>query len=1005
MAAHISSAIANLLIQWQYGVLPPRLSFAAIGLILLWGPACCEAQVASGVVEGRVVDPSGAVIPGAAVTLAGAAGPAVASTDREGKYRVAGLRPGAYTLSVVSPGFASFESPRFTLSAGDTQIRNVRLEIKQGSERISVSDTTSGVSVDPGQNAGQIVLRGSDLDSLSDDAEDLANDLQMLAGPSPGPEGPEIFIDGFSGGRMPPKASIREIRVNQNPFSAEYDKVGFGRIEILTKPGADRYHGQASFDFGNRALTARNPYLAGLIVPDYKQEIFAGNFGGPLSKRASFFVDADRRITDENALVNYTSLDSFLNPVNVSSAVVAPSRRFSVSPRVDYALTPGNTLVFRYSFQQNNAKNQGITTQAFDLPSRAYTLESTEQSVQLSESAVIGTSAANDARFQFFRTRSDQTGLSVAPEVDVQGAFTAGGTFPRNFTDRNRFEFQNATTLIHGAHAIKFGMRLRDDRLNQQTATNFNGRFIFSGRSGDARSIDVYRENQLLAAEGVPQTEIAALGFGPAEFLVTTGNPRASVNVIDAGLFIQDEWRVRPNLALSAGVRYEWQNGISDRTDFAPRFGLAWAPGGRAGQASKTVFRAGGGIFYDRFTSNLLMNAALLDGVNETQYIIRSPQFYPDVPDPAVIASISAQQGGGRAVYRVDRQLQTPYMIQTAFAIERQLSRDVSLSVNYSNTRGVHELLTRDINAPLPSSFDRLGRAIGLRPFGNAPGDIYQYEGSGVFRQNQVIVSVTAKVNSKLSFFGYYVYGRAFSNTDGPATMPGDPRNLRNEFGRAAFDNRHRAFVSATASLPFRIRMAPFIFLQSGLPYNVTSGVDTNNDGNPNDDRPAFAQDLSRPSVVSKPGFGVFDTTPAGVANAVVVPRNYLEGPGILSLTVRISRNWTFGESGKGGGNTGGDDIRGGEAIRNGGLGGGSSQSGLASVFGGVKTSKRYSLTATASVRNALNNVNPATPIGSLSSPWFGKSVALNTFGPLPGAGPNAGAGNRHIELQVRLTF
>ena len=187
------------------------------------------------------------------------------------------------------------------------------------------------------------MLKGSDLDSLSDDAEDLSNELQMLAGPAVGPDGGQIYIDGFTGGRMPPKQSIREIRVNQNPFSSEYDRVGFGRIEIFTKPGSDKYHGQVSFDFGNRALTARNPYLLSSIVPNYRQEIFSGNFSGPLSKKASFFVDADRRITDENSLFNYSDLDPSLRPVAVSGAVVSPSRRFSTSPRLDYAFTPNDT--------------------------------------------------------------------------------------------------------------------------------------------------------------------------------------------------------------------------------------------------------------------------------------------------------------------------------------------------------------------------------------------------------------------------------------------------------------------------------------------------------------------------------------------------------------------------------------------------------------------------------------------------------------------------------------
>ena len=216
----------------------------------------------------------------------------------------------------------------------------MRLKIQQQTEKVTVSGTASQLGVDPSQNAGQLVLRGNDLDAFSDDPEDLPTNFRCSPVLPPGPNGGQIFIDGFSDGVIPPKASIREIRVNQNPFSAEYDRVGFGRVEVLTKPGSDKYHGQASFDFGDRALTARNPYLIGPIVPNYRQEMFAGNFGGPISKKASFFIDVNRRITDENSLLNYTSLDSALNPVTISGAVVAPSHRFSISPRVDYALTP-----------------------------------------------------------------------------------------------------------------------------------------------------------------------------------------------------------------------------------------------------------------------------------------------------------------------------------------------------------------------------------------------------------------------------------------------------------------------------------------------------------------------------------------------------------------------------------------------------------------------------------------------------------------------------------------
>ena len=425
--------------------------------------------------------------------------------------------------------------------------------------------------------------------------------------------------------------------------------------------------------------------------------------------------------------------------------------------------------------------------------------------------------------------------------------------------------------------------------MDQKSTTNFNGRFIFSAGTAGASALEVYRQNQLLSAQGVPQSQIAALGFGPSEFLLTAGNPLANVNIFDAGMYLQDDWRIKPNLSLSAGLRYEVQTGISDHVDFAPRVGVAWAPGKRN---TKTVIRAGAGIFYDRFPSSLLLNAALLNGITQTQYIVRNPSFFPEVPDPESLAAL-------KATYQVDARLHAPAMIQAAAGLERQLPHGLSVAVNYSGTRGIHQLLTRDINAPFPTAFNNLGQAIGPRPFGAAAGDIYQYEGSGVFQQTQVIASFNARINSKVSFFGYYLYSRATSDTDGAGTMPSTPYNLRSDYGRAAFDFRHRVFVSAAATLPFRIRMSPFIYLQSGLPYNLISGLDTNNDGNPGDDRPAFAQELARASVIQRTGFGAFDTAPGTLANAVIVPRNYLEGPGILSLTVRVSRSWSFGEAGR----------------------------------------------------------------------------------------------------------
>jgi len=721
-----------------------------------------SAQPSAGVLQVSVTDPSGAAIPGAVVTMTASTGETRTATAAvPGQVRLT-LPAGSYSVQIASPNFVPFRRDEVLVSAGANQTLAVRLEIQTQSSRVTVSDTNAGLSVDPTQNAGQLVLKDADLDSLPDDAEDLANALQMLAGPAVGPDGGQIYVDGFSGGRMPPKQSIREIRVNQNPFSSEYDRVGFGRVEVFTRPGADRYHGQLSFDFGNRALTARNPYLVGPIVPNYRQEMFSGNVSGPISKKASFFIDLDRRITDENSLLNYTDLDSSLRPTAVSGALVAPSRRFSTSPRLDYAVSPNDTLTLRYSFTRNTANNQGITSQGFDQASRAYDLGATEQSAQVSNSIVLGKTAENDTRFQFLRTRSDLRGVSAAPEIDVQGAFTGGGSFALNYTDRNRYEFQDVLMLVRGTHTIKLGTRLRDDRLEQQSETNFNGRFIFSAIPGAAQAIDVYRQNRILAAQGLSAAQIAAAGFGPSEFLLTAGRPVTTVNLFDAGVFVQDDWRLKPNLSLSGGLRYETQNGISDHKDFAPRIGLAWAPSGGRANAPRMVIRAGAGVFYDRFPADLLLTASQLNGANQTQYIVRNPAFFPEVPDPATLAALAQQQGASiRTLHQVDSRLLAPRLIQSAIGIERQLPRNVSLAVNYSYSRGLHQLRARDINAPLPTVFDLTGRAIGPRPYGVSAGDIYQYESSGSFRQHQLIVSVTARLGRRISTYGYYVYGRA----------------------------------------------------------------------------------------------------------------------------------------------------------------------------------------------------------------------------------------------------
>src|SRR6267143_3009210 len=272
--------------------------FAFLGLFPL--PASLHAQTDFGTLRGQITDPSGAVVTDAAVLLTTPSGESIdTTTNKEGFYEFRSLAPGNYTVKVVAPGFAVFTKENFEIAVGQVQKLNFALTIEEQKQKVEVNDSPTNVDVNPQNNAGMVVLKGKDLEALSDDPDELQSDLQALAGPSAGPNGGQIYIDGFTGGTLPPKASIREIRINQNPFSAEYDRLGFGRIEILTKPGTDKFHGQAFMNYGDENFNSRNPFSPN--KPFYQQKFFGGNFSGPLSRKSSFFIDAERRSIDDNA--------------------------------------------------------------------------------------------------------------------------------------------------------------------------------------------------------------------------------------------------------------------------------------------------------------------------------------------------------------------------------------------------------------------------------------------------------------------------------------------------------------------------------------------------------------------------------------------------------------------------------------------------------------------------------------------------------------------------------
>jgi hypothetical protein len=953
------------------------LCLSLVSLALLFFAPGARAQKATGSLRGQVTDPSGSAITTARVTVTWPGGKVTtADTTRDGNFEVKDLPPGKYGVTVTAKGFSPFEMLDLEITADQVQKLDVSLSLAVQQERVIVESNTPTVTVSPETNAGAIVMTEKDLDALSDDPDELQNDLEALAGPSAGPSGGQIYIDGFTAGQLPPKSAIREIRINQNPFSSEFDKLGYGRIEIFTKPGMDLWHGELQLQGNDSAFNSRNPFATS--EPGYESTLFSGNVGGPISKKASFYFSSQYRDINDVSVVSAQILDANFNPVPFSQSIPSPRTRVNVSPRLDYQLTPSNTLTVRYQYFRDDLSNQGVG--GFNLNTLAFHSLSTEHTLQIGDTQVFGTKIVNETRFQFLHEPFEETPFSTLPTLVVPGAFRGGGSGSGTISQViDHYELQNYTQIALRRHTIKFGARLREVTDDDNATAGFNGTFFFS-------SLAAYK-SALQGAGGLP-----------TQFSITLGTPETRDSLFDAGLYVGDDWKVRPNITLSSGLRLETQTAIHDHLDWAPRLAVAWGLGHGKG-APKTVLRAGTGIFYDRFAEDLLLQARRLNGLRELQCVYASPTFFPNVPAatmPGVCPGMATSVLP--TTYRLGPNLHVPGVFQTAAVLERQLTKVASMSLTYLNSRGFDQLFTNNINAPLPGTFP----AAPVYPFHTA-GNIYEYQSEGVFRQNQFFAQFTIRAGSKLTLFSNYILNYAKSDTSGASSFPSNPFNLQQDYGRASFDYRNRLFMGGSVGLPRGFRVTPFMIVSSGQPYSITLSQDLIGSSQFNQ-RPAFASAASLPQNVVVTPFGSFDTIPE--PGETLVPINSLVGPARFTLNLRLSKTWGFGSVPE----RSAGAVPGGGGGPRGGPGGGRGPGGFGGFGGAAPTKKRYNLTLSVYGRNIFNYTNEATPIGVLNppsatspaaseSPFFARPNQL-AFGPY-----SSQSASRLIYLQIGFTF
>lgn len=896
-------------------------------IVLLLLSAGADAQL-TGSLTGLIQDQTGAVIPGATITLKG---PSVftARSDKEGHYAFTVIPEGSYSLTAAMSGFASIVHNTISIRHGKPIVINMTMMIEGIQADVTVSADSQQVGLEADQNSSAHVIRGQDLDALDDDPGALQAELTALAGPAAGTNGGQLYVDGFSGGQIPQKSTIKEIKINQNPMSAEFDRLGYGRIEILTKPGADRISAHLASSYLNSVLNTANPLVK--TQPHYQFFWVRGDLSGPIRKGWSYLLNALEFRRENQAIVRAVNPEAIGN--SLEEAFPTPSSLLNVTLRTDAQLGPRQVITIQDFIYRSAQSGSGVG--ALVLPSQSVATVDWENTLDVKDVLTITPKLVNETSMRWRRIHQTTVPTSLKPSITVQGAFTTGGNSLGSSNDhQDLVEVQNYTTASIGHHSLRFGTRLRSYREASYSTSGINGSYLFA-------SVSDYISGR------------------PYQYTGTViDNPNVRTLLFDGALFVQDEWRARPNLNVSLGFRLEGQSHIRDPLSPAPRIALAWSPK----RNGPTVFRAGYGWFYDRFTvptqvggnaSPYLTQVIRNDGINRRNYIVKNPSsFDPNVPMSAGALSDPNTQAIPYK-YSLDPNFHAALDMQSSVGIDQAIGKHTTLSLSYLYTRGLHQYLTNNVSAPV---FDT-GSYIVVGPTPDSYN--YQFQSGGLYKQHQLIVSTNTHA-SKFSLQAVYTFNHAESDTQGVTYFPSVASNPSFDFGRASFGIKHQFTLQGAYTFPGDIELSPFFVFQSGVPFNITIGDDLTQN-NQSNARPTYGT-CGSPDVIETQ-YGCLDSSPTGKGERVI-PFNLGTGPINALLNLSLRKSVDFGKSDRG------------------------------------ANTHAKKLTLTVGAVNTLNIVNLGAPNGVLTSPLFGRSQSLAT-----GAFASPSPGNRTIYFTGMFSF
>jgi hypothetical protein len=804
---------------------------ACLALALLAPSAAALAQsraAADATLRVTVYDPTGALVADARVRVRSKDSEKSADTGRQGEAAFSRLRPGEYQLTVEAEGFEAFALPALAVAAGANRTE-VRLEVAAVAEEVTVSRSEQEKKVDPQGPAFSNILTEAEIAQLPDDPEELEQALNTLAGP-----GATIRVNGFRGGKLPPKSHIKEIRFRLNPYAAENHETGFGFVDVTTKPGLNSWHGTFNFGFRDESLNAR-PVFALLRNPE-QQRRFGLAFDGPLWRnRTSVFFSADGNAGFDTKSVN-VALPSGL----VNETITRPSRTLNIQTRAEHALN--KTQMLRLEYQRNAARLGGLGIGDQDLPERAYASDQTEHVFRLATTGPVRGRYFNELRFQARTQTISYAPALEAPTVLVNSAFNRGGAQLRGSRRATELELAENFDIPFEKHSMRAGFLFEFGTYESDESRNYLGTFQFAGLDDFVRG-------------------------RPTTYTLRRGDPAISYNNFQFGWYWQDDYRVRKDLTLSFGLRHELQTHVGDRANFAPRLGFAWSPL----KSGKVTLRGGAGLFYDWFAASAYEQTVRVDGERQRDLIVTSPGF----PDPLLDGG--ALLPPSRIQY--DPGLRMPYVMQSSVGMETQLFKRFRLMADYQFQRGVHLLRGRNVNAPFGAGAPRPDPLLG---------NVSQIESSGNSTLHRVMVHLSPaalRIGGGKGWFWnlHYRWQHQTSDTDGPFTLPADSYDLGGERGPSTLDMRHHFSAFVSRPLMKNLNLMTIVSASSARPYNITTGRDDNGD-TIFTDRPAgvgrnSARGDSRIDVTARLSYGIDFGGPRKQEAAGGAPRAIRIGP------------------------------------------------------------------------------------------------------------------------------